>query len=221
VLNTPLKAKTSAVVRTSHREMEVVQCRPSINFQGSRVSNRLQHRAKRQAGVGGCDLPQEALLTKSEKIAVGGMLQTRDLVLVQVLGARKGPGVAGKTLSTLGRRGINVIGVASFADINELGNICFAIGKDDLDQTLGLLQTIKEEIKAQHIEYVRHCCAISIYGPHFSERPSIAGRMFDALGEAGINIHMISTSISTVSCVIDQDFLQDALVRLRETFLVP
>ena len=38
------------------------------------------------------------------------MLQTKGLVLIQVLGARKGPGVAGKTLSTLGREGINVIG---------------------------------------------------------------------------------------------------------------
>jgi aspartate kinase len=160
-------------------------------------------------------------LAKTEKTAVGGLLQTRDLVLVQVHRARKGPGVAGRTLSILGHHGINVIGVASFADINELGNICFAINKVDLDQTLGLLQTVKEDIRAERIDYARNCCAISIYGPHFSERPSIAGRMFDALGEAGINIHMITTSISTVSCVIDQESLETAVTKLRETFLVP
>jgi aspartokinase len=118
-------------------------------------------------------VPEEArIVARSEKIAVGGMLQTRGLVLIQVLGARKGPGVAGRTLSTLGRNGINVIGVASFADIHELGNICFAINKDDLDQALGLL-------------------------------------------------HMISTSISTVSCVIDEEQLQAAVEKLKDYFLVP
>jgi aspartate kinase len=167
-------------------------------------------------------VPEEArIVARSEKIAVGGMLQTRGLVLIQVLGARKGPGVAGRTLSTLGRNGINVIGVASFADIHELGNICFAINKDDLDQALGLLQTIKEEIRAEKIDYLRNCCSVSIYGPHFSERPSIAGRMFDAIAEASIDIHMISTSISTVSCVIDEEQLQAAVEKLKDYFLVP
>lgn len=160
-------------------------------------------------------------MAKTEKIAVGGMLQTTGLVLIQVLGARRGPGVAGRTLSTLGRNGINVIGVASFADINELGNICFAIRRKDLDQALGLLQTIKEEIEAERIDYRRNCCAVSIYGPHFSERPSIAGLMFDAIAEAGIDINMISTSISTVSCVIDEDSLDDAVAMLTKYFLVP
>ncbi len=160
-------------------------------------------------------------LARSEKIAVGGMLQTRNLVLIQVLGARKGPGVAGRTLSILGRHGINVIGVASLMDKNEQGNISLAINRDDLDQALGLLQTIREEIRAERIDYLRGCCSVSIYGPHFSERPSIAGRMFDAIAEAGVDIHMISTSISTVSCIIDEASLEAATERLQEHFLVP
>jgi aspartokinase len=160
-------------------------------------------------------------LAQTERIAVGGLLQTRDLVLIQVLGTRKGPGVAGRTLSTLGRNGINVIGVASFADIKELGNICLAIRQEDLDQALGLLQTIQDEIRAEKIEYLRNRCAVSIYGPHFSERPSIAGHMFDAIAEAGIDINMISTSISTVSCVIGEEELDAAVAKLREYFLVP
>jgi aspartate kinase len=160
-------------------------------------------------------------VARTEKIAVGGILKTRGLVLVQVLGARKGPGVAGRTLSVLGHAGINVIGVASFADLHELGNICLAIRHEDLDQALGLLQSIKEEIRAEKIDYLRNCCAISIYGPHFSERPSIAGRMFDAIAEAGIDINMISTSISTVSCVIEERYLDGACQKLTEYFLVP
>ncbi len=62
---------------------------------------------------------------------------------------------------------------------------------------------------------------ISIFGPDFRERPGIAGTMFSALGAREINILAISTSISTVSCVIDIDRLGDAVDAMRETFDMP
>ena len=160
-------------------------------------------------------------MARTTKIAIGGMIETRGLVLVRVLGARKGPGVAGLTLSALGRHGINVLCVVCFPDLERRDNICFAINRADLDQALGLMQIVKEEIEAASIEVVRNCCVVSIYGPHFSERPYIAGLIFDAMAEAGIAIHAISTSISTVSCVIDEDRLEEAMTRLNTTFLVP
>ena len=155
------------------------------------------------------------------KVAIGGMLETNNLVLVKVLGVRKGPGVAGLTLSTLGKRSINVLCIVSSSDSTDRENMTLAVGKDTLDEALGGLQSIKEDIEAQRIEVQRNCCFFSIYGPHFSERPSIAGLMFDALAEAGIDIHAISTSVSTVSCVIDQEDLEKARAQIRDTFLLP
>ncbi len=160
-------------------------------------------------------------MPRNEKIAIGGIIETRGLVLVRVLGARKGPGVAGRTLSALGSRGVNVLCVVCFADLDQRDNICFAINRSDLDQTLGLLQIVKEEIEAGAVEVVRNCCVISVYGPHFSERPSVAGMIFDALARGGIDIHAISTSISTVSCIVDESCLEAGISRLRETFVVP
>ncbi|MBC8425211.1 ACT domain-containing protein [bacterium] len=155
------------------------------------------------------------------KVAIGGMLETNNLVLVKVLGVRKGPGVAGLTLSTLGKRSINVLCIVSSSDASDRENMTLAVGKDSLDEALGILQSIKEDIEAQRIEVQRNCCFFSIYGPHFSERPSIAGLMFDAMAEAGIDIYAISTSVSTVSCVIDQGDLEKAREQIRATFLLP
>ncbi len=155
------------------------------------------------------------------KIAIGGMLETTDLVMVKVLGVRQGPGVAGLTLSTLGREGINVLCVVSSSDASERENLTLALEHDALDQALGLLQSIREEIEAERFEVRRNCCIFSIYGPHFSERPSIAGQMFDALAEGDIDIHAVSTSVSTVSCVLDQDQLPAARRQIRATFLLP
>lgn len=155
------------------------------------------------------------------KIAVGGITKKDDLVLVRVLGAVAGRGVAGRILSALGLKGINVTCVTSFIDAEGRNNLCFAIGSDDLDQTLGILQSLEEEIQSRHIQYQRRCSAVSIYGPHFSERPAIAGTIFEATAAAGVEIHMISTSFSTVSFLTNESQVDEAVARLHENFLVP
>ena len=155
------------------------------------------------------------------KIAVGGITRKDGLVLVRLFGARSGRGVAGRALSALGNEGINVTCVTSFIDPEGLIHICFAIGQDDLDQTLGIMQSLQDDIQAKSIEYQRKCSAISIYGPHFSERPAIAGTIFNTTTEAGVEILMISTSFSTVSFLTNEDQAVAAENLLRKKFLVP
>ncbi len=155
------------------------------------------------------------------KVAIGGMIETRGLVLVKILGVRRGPGVAGVTLSTLGQHKINVLFVVSSPDSHGRENISVAIQHDDIDQTLGLLQALGEDIQAESVECHKRVALISIYGPHFSERPAIAGLMFQAMAKASVDIHAISTSVSTVSCIVDEDKLNEAREHIGETFLVP
>ena len=49
-------------------------------------------------------------------------------------------------------------------------------------------------------------------------RPGIAAKMFQTLGENGINIKLISTSEIKISCVISLDKAQEALSLLHKTF---
>jgi aspartokinase len=155
------------------------------------------------------------------KIAIGGLLETPGLVLLKIMGVHSGPGVAGLVLSTLGKHGINVICVVSSTDSSGRENMSLAVGYDDLDQSLGLLQTIKEDIDAVSIECQKNVCVLSIYGPHFSDRPTIAGMMFQAMSEGNIDIQAISTSVSTVSCIIAEKDLETAREQLGQNFLIP
>ena len=144
------------------------------------------------------------------KIAVGGITRKDGLVLVRVIDARSGPGLAGRVLSALGLKGINIVCVTSSA-----------IADGDLDQTLGILQSLQDDLQARSITYQNRCSAISIYGPHFSERPAIAGTIFATTSDADVEIHLISTSFSTVSFLTSEDQAATAVARLRERFLVP
>jgi aspartokinase len=62
---------------------------------------------------------------------------------------------------------------------------------------------------------------VSIFGPHFAERPGIAGTMFSALASASINILAISTSISSLCCIIEETDMEPAVEVLREAFELP
>lgn len=155
------------------------------------------------------------------KIAVGGITKVDRLVIVKILGARSGQGLAGRALSALGLKGINISCVTSSTDREGLNNICFAINADDLDQTLGILQSMQDELEIGKIDYIRRCAAISIYGPHFSERPAIAGTVFAAAGEAEVEILLIATSFSTVTFLTNEGQADRAIARLNEDFLVP
>ena len=155
------------------------------------------------------------------KMAVGGITRVDGLVMIRILGAKRGHGLAGRALSSLGLKGINIICVTSFVDREGLNNIGFAIRQDDLDQALGILQGLRDELEAHSIECHRHCSSISIYGPHFSERPAIAGTVFQATGEAHVEIHMIATSFSTVSFLISEEDAELTVAKLNDCFLVP
>jgi aspartate kinase len=97
----------------------------------------------------------------------------------------------------------------------------FCVARDDLEAALSILEKIKPELGAKEVIHKPEVGIVSIFGPDFRERPGIAGTMFNALASVGINILAISTSISTVSCVIDAELLPNAVKVLQETFDMP
>jgi aspartate kinase len=155
------------------------------------------------------------------KIAIGGITRTDDLVLVRVLGARPGSRFASRSLGALGKAGINIVCCSAITDEQDQQNLGLAIAARDLDQALGLLQDIREEIGAARVDVRRRCSAIAVYGPQFNSSPAVGGRIFDATDRAGIAVHMISTSFTTVAFMVDTDTAAAAIDALDDTFVAP
>ena len=158
---------------------------------------------------------------RGQKIKIGGIIQNRNLAKIGVMSIPDRPGVAGALLGALGKRGINVAFIVHTIDLNNLDNIVICVAPEDLAAALEVLNTIKETVGEKEIVYDREVGIVSIFGPHFGERPGIAGAMFSALASAGINILAISTSISTASCLIDVYDMDEAVQALQETFELP
>jgi aspartate kinase len=99
--------------------------------------------------------------------------------------------------------------------------VAFCIAADQMELAQEILEELRQERSAGKIIQRPDVALISVFGPDFRERPGIAGTMFSALCERRIDILAISTSISTLSCVIYADRLDDAIAAMHETFDLP
>jgi aspartate kinase len=156
-----------------------------------------------------------------KKTQIGGIMHSDGLAMIGVLAMPSRPGLAGKILSVMGSKDINVQFIVQLVDKDGNDHVVFCVDRRDLETAIDLLADIKEELSAQEIVHDASVGLVSIFGPDFRQRPGIAGEMFAALGQAEINIRAISTSISTISCVIQATQVPEAVKTLQSTFEMP
>jgi aspartokinase len=155
------------------------------------------------------------------RIKISGMMHCTGLAKMGMMSIPDRPAVAGKIMSALGVQGINVQFVVQCIDVQGNDCVVFCIAQEHVETAHEILEDLRKEMDMCQIVQRSDVALLSIFGPDFRERPGIAGRMFSALGERGINILAISTSISTLSCVIDADCLEEAVAAMHDTFELP
>ena len=156
-----------------------------------------------------------------EKVKIGGIMQSDGRALVRIMAVPNHAGVAGAILRAMGESGINIELLVQSYDLDEAGNFALVIAQKDLDHTLSVLEEIKPVVEAKGISYTPDVAVVSVFGPHLREKPRIPGLMFGAMASVGINSLAISTSISSVSCVVEGANLEATVQALNEVFEAP
>ena len=156
-----------------------------------------------------------------DKIRIGGIMQNGHLAMLNITSVPDRPGTAAAILGGLGKKNINVQFIVQCIDQNNRDQVALCVDRDDLQAAMQVLDRVAPGIDAGRVNAQPEAAIVSIFGPDFRERPGIAGTMFEALAAHQINILAISTSISTVSCVIEAAQLESALSALRNTFDLP
>ena len=97
-------------------------------------------------------------------------------------------------------------------------DLSFTVFRDDLPGTLRAVDEAVKELGAEGYNYDENVSKISVVGLGMATRPGVAGTMFRALAEKGINIQMITTSEIKISAVVAREFAQEALRAVHEAF---
>ncbi len=128
------------------------------------------------------------------------------------------PGIAAEIFGKLGAKGFNVELVVTGISYKGRTDVSFAVAENELDAIDTLLEKMKGEIGAEKISRTSSVALVSIAGHELAQTAGMAGRMFNALSKAGINIDTISTSMSSVTCMVAQDKAKEAVDALRKEF---
>lgn len=155
-----------------------------------------------------------------DKIEIGGILHRTDLAQISLMSVPDRPGVAGEVLEALGDQHISVRFIVQCIDPEQRTHILLCVAQEDLERALSVVEDVHSDLGAGEILHRPQVAAISIFGPEFQERPGLAGAMFSALASAGIDIWAISTSIATVTCLIDIERMEEAIDAVHGRFHV-
>ncbi len=154
------------------------------------------------------------------KIKIGGIIQSKDLAQVGITSSPEQP-LPGALFKILGKQGINIQYIAESTNGSGERSLVFCIESSDLPATLEALHLGSAALERNRVVICSPVAVVSVFGPHFREKPAIAGTMFSALENSGIRILSISTSISTLSCVIEENNLPQAVQVISEVFELP
>ncbi|GJQ57992.1 MAG: aspartate kinase [Candidatus Scalindua sp. AMX11] len=153
-----------------------------------------------------------------EKIVVSGATVTKNEAKITLTGIPDRPGSAAKIFQELAEAKINVDVIIQNVSSNGLADVTFTVLKDDLTLALETAERIKNKICATSITADDKIAKLSIVGIGMRSHSGIAEDLFRTLADEEINIQMISTSEIKISCVIDEECADRALIAVHKAF---
>ena len=155
---------------------------------------------------------------KVEKTYITGIAQDKKIARFALVGLEDVPGVAYKLFSVLAKGKINVDMIIQSLGRDEMKDIVFTVAEKDVMDCAKLLDANKDTLSFDHMDINTGVAKVSIVGAGMLENVGIAAKMFEALYQQHINIHMISTSEVKISVLIDKDDADRAVRVLHNQF---
>jgi aspartate kinase len=153
-----------------------------------------------------------------EQPFVTAVTHSDDEARVTLTGIRDEPGVAGRIFTALAGAQVNVDVIIQNEPVgdDELADLSFTVDRSDLTAATDTIAALGE--LSRGVKTDERIGKVSIVGAGMRSHPGVAARVFEVLGNEGINIEMISTSPIKISCVISADRVPDAVRALHEAF---
>ena len=149
---------------------------------------------------------------------VCGAAMAKNEARVTVLGVPDRPGAALSIFSKVAAKSIALDMIVQNEALDGRADLSFTVQRDDLASTLRAVNEAVKELGAEGCTYDENVSKISVVGLGMATQSGVAGTMFRALAEKGINIQMITTSEIKISVLVANELAQEALRAVHEAF---
>jgi aspartate kinase len=175
---------------------------------------RIHCRSSFEQGTGTLVIAEEETM---ENPFVTAVTHSADEARVTLSGVRNVPGIAGRIFTALADARVNVdVGIQNEPVSTDHGpGLTFTVARADLEAAV---EAIRAQDGADKILTDDQIGKVSIIGAGMRTHPGVAAKVFQVLGDEGINIEMISTSPIKISCVIAADRVPDAVRAIHTAF---
>ena len=154
-----------------------------------------------------------------ENVVIRGVSIERSQARVTITGIPDLPGMSGRILGVLADAEINLDMIISNIAHDGFARHSFTMHSSDLGKAQAALKPVIADLgPAGKIETEGGIAKLSAVGIGMRSHSGVAATMFRALGKAGINIGMISTSEIKIAVTVDETRIEDAARAVHDAF---
>ena len=159
---------------------------------------------------------------KANEHVIQGVADDTNVAKVSVVGVENKPGIAHHIFQSLADKNVDVdMIVQSIRTVeDQKTDIVFTITLDDVVLAREVLDGLKAETKMEEYVINEKMAKVSIVGAGMLGEPGVAAQMFGILGEENINIEIISTSEISITCLIAEDRVKDAIRAIHDNLVI-
>ncbi len=159
-----------------------------------------------------------------KQTAIAGIASIEPVALVNIEGGGMVgvPGIAARIFTTLAQAPVNIIMISQASSEH---SICVVFRQEEAERALkALREELAPEIRSKQIQNFdlrKDLAILAAIGENMRGTPGISGKLFSALGAAGINILAIAqgSSETNISFVIEKAGEPEALKTIHRAFL--
>ena len=149
-----------------------------------------------------------------ESVPVRGIASDKEIAKVTVKTIKDTADKTYKLFSVLEKASVSVDMISQYPTTDGTYVIEFTIGQDDTSVAIKALKDAGYE----NAEAKKGLAKVSIVGAGMATHPGVACSMFEALSAKGIDIDLISTSEISISALVDEGQVNEALNALHDKF---
>lgn len=142
-----------------------------------------------------------------EKRLITGISYSKNDVRITLSKMPDHPGLSAAIFGALSKQEVNVdMIVQNISADGKSVDITFTTGKEELARAKAAIESVKDEVKYDHMLVDDNIAKISVIGVGMISNSGIAYTMFKTLADKGINLLLISTSEIKISVLIAKEY---------------
>ena len=154
-----------------------------------------------------------------ESVVIRGVSIERSQARITISGIPDEPGMSARILEELAEEEINIDMIVSNIASDGCARHSFTMHTNDLGRAQAALQRILPSLSEQaEVGTEAAIAKLSVVGIGMRSHSGVAAQMFKALGEAGINIGMITTSEIKISVTVPEHLIEQAAQAVHDSF---